>query len=110
MGTHDNGLKVWLNGWMHGVALMVRNELRRRLGPLATLALVAMLGVGATLGAFVMAHRTDRAYPEHAAAANIADLVVNPSLATGDAERVAAAAVPARSAARAHPAEILRAA
>ena len=103
MGTHDNGLKVWLNGWMHGVALMVRGQLRGRLGPLAALALVAALGVGATLGAFIVAHRTDRAYPEYAAAARVADLVVNPSLATGDADRV-------RRAARAHPAEMLRAA
>ncbi len=73
---------------MHGVGRVVRSELAGRLGSLAGLALVVTLGLGATLGAFIVAHRTDRAYPEHAAAANVADLVVNPSLASADADRV----------------------
>ena len=43
---------------------------------------------GASLGAFVVAHRTDRAYPDYVDGAKVATLVVNPSLATVAADEV----------------------
>ncbi|MGZ8766267.1 MAG: hypothetical protein ACXW2C_11315, partial [Acidimicrobiia bacterium] len=64
-------------GW-----LMLRHDLRRRLLALSGLALILVLGGGATLGSLVLAHRTDRAYPEYVADAEVSDLVVNPSLST----------------------------
>jgi hypothetical protein len=61
---------------------MLRHDLRRRPLALVGLALILLLGGGATLGSLVLAHRTDRAYPEYVAEAEVSDLVVNPSLST----------------------------
>ena len=61
---------------------MLRHDLRRRPLALAGLALVLLLGGGATLGSLVLADRTERAYPEYVADAEVSDLVVNPSLST----------------------------
>ena len=69
------------------IGIVGRSELRRRWAGAVAVALAAALGLGAALGAFVAAHRTDRAYPDHVARARVADLVINPSLTTTDADR-----------------------
>lgn len=61
---------------------MLRHDLHRRWLALAGLALVIVLGGGATLGALVLAQRTDRVWAEYVDDARVADLVVNPSLST----------------------------
>ena len=66
--------------------MVARAEMRLRFGALVVLTLTAILGLAATLGAFTAAYRTDHAYPEYVARANVADLVVNPSLLTTDVE------------------------
>ena len=68
--------------------MTARAELRRHRGATLALALAVALGLGAALGAFIVAHRTQRAYPEHIAAARFSDLVVNPSFGTAEAARV----------------------
>jgi hypothetical protein len=60
----------------------VRSELRRRAGSYVGLALVVALGAGVCLGSLVLAHRTDRAYPDYVRTAHVNPLVINPSLAT----------------------------
>jgi FtsX-like permease family len=67
---------------------MLRHDLRRRTLALLGLALILVLGGGATLGALVLAHRTDRAYPDYVDDAEVSDLVVNPSLSTRAMDRV----------------------
>lgn len=67
---------------------MGRSELRRRRGSVLALAMVAFLGLGAALGAFLAAYRTDHAYPEHVKRARMADIVINPSLTSVDSDRV----------------------
>lgn len=65
------------------VALTIaRGELRQRRGSYAALAVVVALGGGAALGSAIAAHRTDRAYPDYVAAAEVAGLGVNPSLSS----------------------------
>jgi hypothetical protein len=49
---------------------------------LAGLALVVALGGGASIGAAVAAHRTDHAYGDYVADAEVAEVVVNPSIRT----------------------------
>ena len=67
-----------------GVTLFVSQELRRRLGTYVVLALVVALGIGASLGSLVLAHRTDHAYGDYLARAHVNQLVINPSLASQD--------------------------
>ena len=81
---------------MGAVAMTARAELRRHRGATLALALAVALGLGAALGAFIVAHRTQRAYPEHIAAARVSDLVVNPSFGTRRG-RTRAPAPPARA-------------
>ena len=64
------------------VALLSRAALRRQLRSVVALALVVAAGFGAALTAFNAAARTERAYPDYLRAAEVADVVVNPSLAT----------------------------
>src|SRR4051812_48275827 len=71
---------------MRGARMVARAELRQRLGALVVLALTAMLGLGAALGAFGPAYRTQHVYPDYVNRANVADLVVNPSLGTTDVD------------------------
>lgn len=73
---------------MGAVRRVVRSELRLRLASIVGLALAVALGLGATLAAFIVAERTDRAYPDHVTDARVADLVVNPSFATAQADAV----------------------
>ena len=61
---------------------IARSELRRRPWSYAALALIIAVGGGAALGAAITAHRTDRAYPDYIARAQVSNLVVNPSLAS----------------------------
>ena len=66
-----------------GVALTIaRGELRQRRASYAALAVVVALGGGAALGSAIAAHRTDRAYSDYVAAAEVASLGVNPSLSS----------------------------
>lgn len=60
--------------------VLASRELRGGRGPLAGLALVIALGGGASLGAAVAAHRTDHAYTDYVRDAEVAELVVNPSI------------------------------
>ena len=73
---------------MRTIAMAGRSELRRRWVGALAIGVAAALGLGAALGAFIAAYRTDRAYPDHVARARIADLVVNPSLSSIDSDRV----------------------
>ena len=61
---------------------IARSELRRRPWSYGALALIIVLGGGAALGAAITAHRTDRAYTDYIARAEVSNLVVNPSLAS----------------------------
>ncbi|MEP7048678.1 MAG: FtsX-like permease family protein [Ilumatobacteraceae bacterium] len=61
---------------------IARGELRRRPLSYAALAMIIAIGGGASLGAAITAHRTDRAYPDYTHRAHVATLVVNPSLAS----------------------------
>ena len=69
------------------VGMVARAELRRRRAALLGLAAVTALGLGASLGAFAAAYRTDHAYPDYVRRAAVADLVVNPSLSTVEFDR-----------------------
>lgn len=62
--------------------LLVRAELRHRWVAYLGVAIIVALGCGASIGAFVIAHRTDRAYPDYVDRAQVSRLVVNPSIAT----------------------------
>jgi hypothetical protein len=65
-----------------GAGVLAGRALRGGRGALAGLALVVALGGGASLGAAVAAHRTDHAYGDYVRDAELAELVVNPSLRT----------------------------
>ena len=67
--------------------MVARAELRRRRAALLGLAAVTALGLGASLGAFAAAYRTDHAYPDYVRRAAVTDLVVNPSLSTVEFDR-----------------------
>ena len=73
---------------MRTIAMVGRSELRRRRGGVIAVGLTLALGLGAALGAFIAAHRTDRAYPDHVVRARMADLVINPSLTSSDSDAV----------------------
>jgi hypothetical protein len=73
---------------MRTVAMAGRSEVRRRWAGILAVAVAAALGLGAALGAFIAAYRTDHAYPDHVQRARMADLVINPSLTSIDADRV----------------------
>ncbi len=64
------------------IATIAHHELRRRLSSYAALALIVTSGGGAAIGAAVAAHRTDRAYPDYLARAEVADLGINPSVSS----------------------------
>jgi hypothetical protein len=64
------------------IALLVRGELRRRVGAYVGVALVVALGGGAGLAAAIAADRTNRAYPDYVEEAEVTPLVVNPSIAS----------------------------
>jgi ABC-type lipoprotein release transport system permease subunit len=68
--------------------LLVRSELRQRGAAYLAIVLVVALGGGSSLGAFVVAYRTDRAYPDYVDRARVAELVVNPSIASQAADEV----------------------
>jgi hypothetical protein len=69
---------------------LARVALRRRAGALAGLALLVAVGVGVSLTAFETAARTQRAYPDYLRRADVAEVVVNPSLSTDRAEEIIA--------------------
>jgi putative ABC transport system permease protein len=72
-----------VNWGVYGAVRMVaRSEFRRQRWALVALAAVVALGLGASLGGFAAAYRTDHAYPEYVRDADVTDLVVNPLLAT----------------------------
>src|SRR3954447_16756200 len=71
---------------LSGAGLVGRAETRRRFGALVVLTLTGILGLGATLAAFATAYRTQHAYPDYVRRANVADLIVNPSLITTDVD------------------------
>jgi len=62
--------------------MVARAELRHRLAGVVALALCVALGLGAALGAFIAADRTEHAYGEYVDRARVTDLVYNPSLDT----------------------------
>ena len=68
--------------------LLVRAELRHRWAAYLGVAIIVALGCGASIGALVVAHRTDRAYPDYVERARVSKLVVNPSVATLAADEV----------------------
>ena len=63
---------------------------RQRVAALAGLALAVAIGLGVALGAYEAATRTQRAYPTYLREADVAELVVNPSLSTARAEELIA--------------------
>ena len=65
-----------------GAGRLAGRALRGGWGFLAGLALVVALGSGASIGAAVAAHRTNHAYGDYVEAAEVAELVVNPSIRT----------------------------
>jgi len=67
---------------------LFRETVRTNLGALAAIALVLAVGLGAGLTSFEIADRTERAYPDYLRAADVAQLVVNPSLNTDSVEKV----------------------
>lgn len=66
----------------HAALLFARSEIRVRAGSYLMLVMVVALGVGVSLGSAVLAHRTDRAYPDFVLSSHVNPLVVNPSLQT----------------------------
>src|SRR5688572_6103584 len=76
---------------MRVVGALGRASARRPTPALAGLAAVVALGAGAALGALAIAARTDRAYPDHLGRAEVAEVVINPSLPTERAEEIIAA-------------------
>ena len=74
-----------INGFAMATA---RGQLRRQRASYAALAIVVAIGGGASIGAAIAAHRTDRAYTDYVERSDVAELVINPSLASvamGDA-------------------------
>ena len=68
---------------MSGVVIATaRGQLRRQRASYVGLAIVVALGGGVALGAAIAAHRTDTAYRDYVARSKVADLVINPSLAS----------------------------
>jgi ABC-type antimicrobial peptide transport system permease subunit len=67
---------------VRAVVLLARNGLRRRGRALVGLAVVVALGIGAAIASLSAAWRTDHAYTEYLRRAEVADVVVNPSLLT----------------------------
>jgi len=65
-----------------GAGRLASRALRGGLGFLTGLGVVVALGGGASIGAAVAAHRTDHAYGDYVDDAEVADVVVNPSLRT----------------------------
>ena len=72
------------------VAVLARASARGRVGSLVGLAGVVALGLGASLGALAIAARTDRAYDDYLQRADVAEVVVNPSLGTEWVEKTIA--------------------
>lgn len=64
------------------VASTARKQLRRQRGSYLGLSIVVALGGGAALGAAIAADRTDSAYRKYVERAEVAELVVNPSLSS----------------------------
>lgn len=62
--------------------MLVRHGARTHRGELVAIALVLAAGVGAGLASLEIAQRTDQAYPRYRDDAEVAELVVNPSLTT----------------------------
>jgi hypothetical protein len=62
--------------------MVARAELRHRLAGVVALAVCVALGLGAALGAFIAADRTEHAYGEYVDRARVTDVVFNPSLDT----------------------------
>ena len=67
---------------------LVREGVRRNVAALAAIALVLAVGLGAGLTSLEIAHRTERAYPDYLRRADVAELVVNPSLNTDTTEGI----------------------
>lgn len=75
---------------MVAVALMFTRVLWRSRRPLAGLSVVLAVGLGVALASLEAARRTEDAYPSYLRRARVADVVVNPSLATDRAEEIIA--------------------
>jgi hypothetical protein len=69
---------------------LARDAARRRVGALAGLTLLVAIGLGVALTSFEIAARTDRAYDRYLRRANVAELVVNPSLSSDRAAEIIA--------------------
>ena len=65
---------------------VARSEARRRGRSLVGLALLVAIGAGTTLAALGAAVRTRDAFPHYLDRADVADLIVNPSLLTTDVD------------------------
>ena len=68
--------------------LLARGTVRRGLGGLVAIVVVATLGLGAALTSIEAAERTRSAYPDYLERADVADLVVNPVLANARTEEL----------------------
>ena len=66
------------------MAVLARYGVRRQRGALLAIALVFALGIGAGLTSLELAERTDRAYAQYRDDADVAELVVNPSMTTDE--------------------------
>jgi ABC-type lipoprotein release transport system permease subunit len=90
------GLSRWSanrRSWSHAgifaiTKLVSGRELRRRAAAFIGLALIVALGGGVAIGALVVAHRTDRAYPDYVRDSNVVELAVNPSNPTRGIDEV----------------------
>ncbi len=67
---------------------LARRQVRARGTALGTLALVVALGATASLVAAGAADRTARAYGHYVESAEVGDVVINPSLATTEVDRL----------------------
>ncbi|MCU1427279.1 MAG: hypothetical protein JWL83_1279 [Actinomycetia bacterium] len=63
-------------------------QLRASRVAFGVLAVVIALGLGVGMAALAAAYRTQHAYPDYVHRANVADLVINPSLLTADVDAV----------------------
>ncbi|MDQ1520465.1 MAG: putative transport system permease protein [Actinomycetota bacterium] len=63
-------------------------QLRASRVAFGVLALVIALGLGVAVGSLALAYRTQHAYPSYVQRADVADLVINPSLLTTDVDAV----------------------
>jgi hypothetical protein len=70
------------------VRWLARRQVRARGTALGTLALVVALGATASLVAAGAADRTARAYGHYVESAEVGDVVINPSLATTEVDRL----------------------